>query len=170
MSGGRHLWNSGMFMWTIDTILENMETHCPQLSEGLSSLVPSLGSSREAEEILRVYEQLPTVSIDYAVMEHADRVFVVKGGFGWSDVGSWSAVQQFWDMDADGNVFKGKVVDVDVSGSIVDAGEDLVALIGVENMIVINTEDAILVCRKDRDQDIKKIIEYLNEKKLTQYL
>jgi mannose-1-phosphate guanylyltransferase len=170
LSGGRHLWNSGMFIWTVDTILDNMLRHCPDLHTGLTSLIPSLGAENQEREVLRVYENLPTISIDYAVMEQAEHVFVVRGEFGWSDVGSWSAVQQFWDTDEKGNAFRGRVIDVDSSGSIVDAGDDLIALIGVEDLIVINTGDAVLVCRKDRDQDIKQVIEALGNRNLKEYL
>ena len=170
LSGGQHLWNSGMFVWTVSTILNNIERFCPELHDGLKTIAPHLGTANEEEEVRRVYESLPTVSIDYAVMEQADHVFVVKGGFGWSDVGSWSAVQNFWETDAHGNAVRGRVIDIDSCGSIIEGGDKLVALVGVEDLIVIDTPDALLICRKDRDQDIKRVIEELERRGMKEYL
>lgn len=170
LAGGRHLWNSGMFIWSVSTILNNMQRYCPALYDGLMTMEPCLGTANEAEQVRRVYESLPTISIDYAVMEHADRVFVVKGGFGWSDVGSWSAVQKFWKTDENRNAVRGRIIGIDTSDSIIEGGDKLVALIGVEDLIVVDTPDVLLICRKDRDQDIKRVIEELKRRGMTAYL
>lgn len=170
LSGGKHLWNSGMFVWPVDLILSELETHCPEIHAGLRALGDHIGMPDEATHLKRIYDGFPNISIDYAVMEKADRVFVIPGTFSWSDVGSWSAVDQFWPADENGNAFKGNVVEVDVRNAIVESRDRLTALIGVENIIVINTPDALLICRKDRDQDIKKIIEKLEAENLNDYL
>ncbi|MBI4553715.1 MAG: NTP transferase domain-containing protein [Candidatus Latescibacteria bacterium] len=170
LNGGQHLWNSGIFVWTASTILWHIERLAPELHQGLMEIERALGTADEPGRVRRVYETLPTVSIDYAVMERADQVAVVLGGFGWSDVGSWSAVQPFWERDEHGNAVRGQVIGVDASGMIVESGGKLVALIGVDDLIVIETDDVLLVCRKDRDQDIKRMISELERRGLTEYL
>ncbi len=114
------------------------------------------GTADEPDHLKRIYTALPNISIDYAVMEKADRVFVVQGTFSWSDVGSWSAVEQFWPRDADGNAFKGEVIAVDVHNTIVDSSNKLTAIVGINDVIVIDTPDVLLICSKERDQEIKK--------------
>ena len=170
LSGGEHLWNSGMFVWSVDAILSGLEQYCPEVYSGLSALDAYIGTDEEGAQLARIYTELPNISIDYAVMEKASRVYVVIGGFSWSDVGSWSAVEQFWPIDADGNAFKGQVVGIDVHNSIVDSSDKLTAIVGLDDIIVINTSDALLICHKDRDQDIKKIIERLEDLGQQEYL
>lgn len=170
LTGGKHLWNSGMFIWSVSTILANLAQHCPEIYQGLMAFEKRIGSDEEWTELGRIYSAFPALSIDYAVMEHADDVFVVKGGFAWSDIGSWSAVEPFWERDEQGNAMRGNVIDIDTCNSIVVSEDKLVALIGVENLIIINTPDVVLVCRKDRDQDIKKVIESLERNDMNEYL
>ena len=154
--GGRHLWNSGMFAWSVDTILSGLEKNCPTVYSGLIELDDYWGTADEPDHLKRIYTALPNISIDYAVMEKADRVFVVQGTFSWSDVGSWSAVEQFWPRDADGKAFKGEVIAVDVHNTIVDSSNKLTAIVGINDAIVIDTPDLLLICSKERDQEIKK--------------
>jgi mannose-1-phosphate guanylyltransferase len=170
LAGGNHLWNSGMFIWRTATILGSLARYCPEIYGGLTDFEAHLGNTDAWAHLTRIYDAFPTLSIDYAVMERADQVYVLKGDFGWSDVGSWSAVQPFWGKDPQGNALRGSVVAVGSRDSIVAGDQRLIALVGVENLIVIDTPDALLVCRKDRDQDIKKVIEILQQQRLEEYL
>lgn len=159
-----------MFVWPVSTILANLARHCPEIYQGLMAFEKRIGSHEEWSELERIFCAFPALSIDYGVLEHADDVFVVKGGFARSDVGSWSAVEPFREVDEHGNALRGNVIDIDTCGTIVADGDKLVALIGIDNLIIINTPDVLLVCRKDRDQDIKKIIEALERNGMTEYL
>jgi mannose-1-phosphate guanylyltransferase len=170
LADGRHLWNSGIFIWSVATILAEIERHASALYSGLTELYPYLRTPEEKHYLNRVYETLPTISIDYAVMERAETIHTITGTFAWSDVGSWSAVEPFWNRDDRSNAFRGNILSVDTSGSIVESQDRLIALIGLENLIVIDTPDALLICRKDRDQDIRKIIEQVEKQGWNKYL
>ncbi|MBM3263511.1 MAG: mannose-1-phosphate guanylyltransferase [candidate division Zixibacteria bacterium] len=170
VASGRHLWNTGMFIWPASIILENMARHAPEIYRGLEAFAPHIGQPDEWTQLERIYSVFPSRSIDHAVMEHARDVYVIRGRFGWSDVGSWSAVEPFWDKDENGNALRGKAISIDSRQTISASDGRLIALVGVENLIVIDTPDAVLICRKDRDQDIKKIIEALEQRGMTEYL
>jgi len=167
---GRHLWNSGMFVWHASTILRMLEVHLPDTYGGLQEIGRAVDTDREQEVMSRVYDRLESVTIDYGVMEKADEVVVVKGAFAWSDIGTWASLGEVREHDEHGNAVWGEHVGIDTSGSIVHAPEKLVATIGLEDVVVVVTEDAVLVCRKDRAQDVRKVVEELERRGLGQYL
>lgn len=170
MATGEYLWNSGMFFWKLSTIFENLRVHMPQLYDGLVKIEKALGTPREQEVIESVYQSLESVSIDYGVMEKAERVVVIPAGLGWSDVGSWTALEEVRDKDPQGNVFVGDHINIDTRDSIVFSPEKLVATIGLKDIIVIETEDALLICPKERAQEVKHIVELLEERGMEEYL
>ncbi|MCX5836248.1 MAG: mannose-1-phosphate guanylyltransferase, partial [Deltaproteobacteria bacterium] len=120
----------------------------------------------------RVYKGLTPVSIDYGVMEKANNVLLVRGDFGWSDVGSWDALWEISDKDEHGNSanVKGTFVGLNTTNSLIHSSGKLVALVGVEDLIVVETGDALLVCRRSRSQDVKKVVEILEEKNMKEFL
>ncbi len=169
---GGFYWNSGMFIWRVDAILWAMERWLPDMYKGLLRIEGFLGTPREQEVIDQVYRAIPAVSIDYGVMEKADNVLLVRGDFGWSDVGCWDALWEVSEKDGMGNSTRGcgVFVGIDARNSLVHSPRKLVALVGVEDLIVVETEDSLLVCKRGSSQDVKKVVEALEAKKRKEYL
>ena len=167
---GDYLWNSGMFVWKASTIMELMKELLPDIYSGLYKIQKSFGASNEQEILIDEYEKMKPVSIDYGIMEKAKDIYVIPGVFGWDDVGSWLAVERLRKPDKEGNVFSGNIVKVDVKNCIVEGNGRLLALIGVENLVVIDTEDALLIGDKDSISDIKGLMVQLKEDDKKKYL
>lgn len=172
IESGNFFWNSGMFIWKVSTILNEICRWLPDLYKGLMKISAALGSADETKVVPRVYKTLKSISIDYGVMEKADNVFMLKGDFGWSDVGSWDALWEISLKDSKGNVVTGggNVIFEDSEGSLVYSAQKLVTTIGVKDLIIVETKDSLLICKKGRSQDVKKIVEALEEKQLRKYL
>ena len=167
VASGEYLWNSGMFVWRVDVLLALFDRHLPSL---LAALRPAMrhAAGRRAAAIARAYRRITPVSIDYGVMEKATGVLVVRGDFGWSDVGSWAALA---DLDhARGFGRRAPVVAVDAARYVVFNPERLVALVGVDDLIVVDAPDALLICRRDRAQDVRRVVEELQRRHLDTYL
>ena len=175
LDSGNFYWNSGIFIWGVDVILDSILAFMPELAATLAGLTFS-DDIWELEDfnlqIETIYREIKGESIDYGVMEKADNVVVIPAHFGWSDVGSWSALPEVIETDSRGNVIiKAKhEISIDSGGCLVWGGEKLVALVGVKEMIVVNTEDALLVCAKDRSQDVKRVVAELEKRGLQDYL
>jgi len=167
---GRYLWNSGIFVWQVSTILEHFRRLQPQLYAQLMEIEPALGTPRQTELLQRIWPTMRSVSIDVGIMEKADDVVVIPADVGWSDVGCWSSVAGMLPADGDGNVNEGEHVTLDCHNTYIHSSGRLVAALGLDDMVVIETEDAILVCPKDRAQDVKKIVEKLKGEGKEQYL
>ncbi|MBI5097528.1 MAG: mannose-1-phosphate guanylyltransferase/mannose-6-phosphate isomerase [Nitrospirae bacterium] len=164
VEAGSYYWNSGMFVWRAGVILEEIGRHMVPLYKGLKKIESSFGKGTEESVTGEVFPKLESISIDYAVMEKSDKVVVVPADLGWNDVGSWTALDKISNRDANGNVITGNVVDVDSKDSIIYAANRLVATLGLKDTVVVDTEDATLVCRKDRAQDVKKIVAELKRR------
>jgi mannose-1-phosphate guanylyltransferase len=164
LAGGRHVWNSGMFFFTAEAILREVERHMPRLHEGLLEIDAAIaaGEASEAAAVERVYGAIAGESIDVGVMEKADRIRVCPGEFGWNDVGSWAAAYELRAAlaDDDGNVAMAELLTVGASRCLAWTDpRKVVALVGVEDLVVVDTADALLVCPRDRAQDVKKIVD-----------
>jgi mannose-1-phosphate guanylyltransferase len=159
-SSGQFLWNSGMFFLTAGRMLAEAHRHMPALGEALDVLVSAPNFETAVRE---VYPGVPATSIDYGIMEKAAGIRVVPGDFGWNDVGSWAALDAIRAPDTERNVIAGEVVLADTKGSIVisEPGAPLVAAVGLEDLVVVVTKDAVLVVRKQDAQDVRKIVEAL---------
>jgi mannose-1-phosphate guanylyltransferase len=157
LASGHHFWNAGMFVWTLRDLREELLRHCPEV------LAPLDTWTREGGAIGPVYRQLPKLSIDYALMEKSTRVAVVPARFPWSDVGSWPAVVEFHEADAAGNVVVGDALLLESANCAVFGGRRFIAASGIQDLIVVDEEDALLICRKDRAQDVKTIVERLEQ-------
>lgn len=164
LQSGDFLWNSGIFVWEVSSILELIETHLPELYEGLTTIDAALATNTYAEVLDRVYRSLKGISIDYGVMEKAQSVYVIKGDFDWSDVGSWTEVYNLSEKDADGNVVKGEGILMNSHNSMFYTENKVVAAIGIDNIILVDTPDAILICKRDAVQDVRLIVEELNKR------
>ncbi len=167
---GCYLWNSGMFVWKTSVILKYFEELLPDVYECLLEIEEAIGTDREKETIERVYPSIPKISVDYGIMERADDVIMLEGDFGWNDVGSWDVLDVLYETDANNNVVYGDQIHIGSRNCIAYAKDKLIATIGLDNVIIVETEDAVLVCDKDKAQDVKKVVEMLEEQGRTQYL
>jgi mannose-1-phosphate guanylyltransferase len=166
LKSGDFLWNSGMFIWKASIILREIEKHIPELGEQLTKLGHAIGTETYQATLERVYGVIRSISIDYGVMEKASKVFVAKGDFGWSDVGSWDEVVRLTPVDGEGNALRGTVIAKDSHRNYIDAGNKAVAIIGIDDIIVITTDDAVLICKKGKSQDVKEVVDYLRRKQI----
>lgn len=158
---GEYLWNSGMFIWKASTILKKIKELLPEVYACMETIGNAMCTPEEAKVIEEVYPSIPKISIDYGIMEKSSDVLVLPGDFGWSDVGSWENLNVLYDEDENGNIIIGKQINIDTRNTISYAKKRLIATIGVENLIIVETEDAILVCDRQRAQDVKQIVEQL---------
>ncbi len=179
LSTGRYYWNSGMFCFTAGTILQAFRDHCPEVIDAAERVIKSAqmttqdtGSSKIQDHVLRfdahTFSQQPDISIDYAVMERAQNVTMVPAKFAWSDVGAWPAVALAHTADASGNTFEADVVAVDTLNTHVQVDSHtpkIVATVGVHDLIIVDTPDALLVAHKDQAQRVKAIVDELKERK-----
>lgn len=164
VKSGEYAWNSGMFIWRASTILKSFQELLPDVYAPLCEIADAMNTAQEKAVIERVYPTIPSISIDYGIMEKSPDVKVISAEFGWNDVGSWDNLGVLYDEDGDGNVVAANHIGVDTTGSILYSKKRLIATIGVENLIVVETDDAILVCDKARAQDVKKIVDELKAK------
>ncbi len=161
LSSGDFMWNSGMFIWRADVILNEIDKYLLDLSDGLKELEKNIGKQNFEKSLTKVYGQLKSISIDYGVMEKSPNVFLVKGSFAWSDVGSWDAVYELSEKDDDGNALVGDVYAGGSHNSFIYSKKKFAAAVGVDNIIVIDTEDALLICNRSNAQDVKDLVDYL---------
>lgn len=166
----QYLWNSGMFIWRVSTILKKLETHLPDIYDGVCTIGQAIGTEQQETVLKTVFERLPSESIDYGVMEKAKNIYILSGSFGWDDVGSWLAVERLRSCDTFGNVISGNVVSIKTQNSIIQGQKKLIAAVGLNDVIVVDTEDALLICKKDSAGDIKKVLENLRLCGQDQYL
>lgn len=170
LAQGDYYWNCGIFLWKVSTVQEEIRKHMPDLSAKMTGLVSQI-IDHKGKYVYRVlnqkgreiYQSLSSVSIDYGIMEKSDKTAIVPSAMQWNDVGSWSSLEDIFPKDAEGNVFNDHVVSLDCAESIIQGDKRLVAAVGLKKMIVIDTPDALLVCEKDRAQDVKTLVEKIKK-------
>jgi mannose-1-phosphate guanylyltransferase len=166
LADGGFLWNSGIFVFRADVILEEIARAMPELSERLAAIAPTLGTRRYAKALAREFPRCPSESIDYGVMERSSRIAVVPADFGWSDVGSFAAIPEVRKPDGAGNVSSGDALIIDGKDNVVLAdGGRLVAVVGASGLVVVDAGDALLVCPRERAQDVKKAVDELKRRR-----
>lgn len=166
----QYLWNSGMFIWKVSTILSKLSEHMPDIYEGLQRISAAIGTEDQETVLEKEFQNFASVSIDYGIMEKASNIYILSGAFGWDDVGSWLAVERFRERNEFNNVVSGNVVTVDTKNTLIQGEKKLIAAVGLENLIIIDTEDALLVCDKNNTAGIKKVLENLRICNRTEYL
>jgi mannose-1-phosphate guanylyltransferase len=171
LAGGKHLWNAGMFVWRVDRVLQAISTHLPDLSQALAEIEADLGTPQASATLQRVWRGVQPVSIDVGVMEKDDRVAVVPADLGWSDVGTWESLAEVLGPDEEGNVVVGaQHLSLDTTNSLIYGRHRLVATIGMEDVVIVDTDDVLLVCPKSRSQDVKELVERLKAENRQEYL
>lgn len=156
-----YLWNSGMFIWKVSTILDNMKKFLPETYRGMEIIREAIGTGQQEEVLENIFPEFKSESIDYGIMEKAENIYVIPGTFGWDDVGSWLAVERIRKSNECGNVVEGNIITVDCKNNIIQGDKKLIAAVGIEGMIIVDTEDATLICDKGSTGDIKKVLENL---------
>ncbi len=170
LASREYYWNSGIFAWKISTLWSEYERLQPKLCSQLNKIAPALGTPRARATIKRVWTHVPTETIDVGIMEKSNRVAVLPIDVGWSDVGSWATLLDLLPADGETNVVVGDHVGVDTSSSLLYSPNRLIATVGLKDVIVVDTEDAILVCPKNRAQEVKHLVEALKQKNKDKYL
>lgn len=170
LASGDYYWNSGMFIWSVTAVEKALGQHRPGLAALIQDLLPAIGTAEFATALAAAYADLEKISIDYALMEKADNILMVRGTFAWDDVGAWPALANHFEPNDDGNVALGECASVDAENNIVFSRGRLTALIGVSDLVVVQAEDATLICPRDRAQDVKKLVERLKQSGQTEFL
>jgi mannose-1-phosphate guanylyltransferase/mannose-6-phosphate isomerase len=170
LQDGKYYWNSGIFLLRAQDIIDEFKKYMPELHAAFSRAEKALNTPEEGEALKKVYHTLKGESIDYGIMERSKRVAVVKGDFGWSDIGSWNALDQVMEKDDCQNVVVGNVVKMDTHGSIIFSSGRLIATIGMKDTVIVDTSDATLICPKDRVQEVKGMVEKLKKEGKDDYL
>lgn len=170
---GEYLWNTNMFVWRADTVMDLFAVHEPEIHERALRIGAAAGSADSLDEALaREYPEMPSIAVDNAIIEPAPHVATLEGELNWGDIGSWAALTDVLAADAEGNLLKGNVVALDSKNVTVYGGGDekVVALVGVDDLVVVDTKDALLVCRKEDAQRVRDILERLKEDGQDRYI
>jgi len=172
LADGKHMWNAGMFVWRVDSIMAAIRRYLPDLHQSLAEIDEAIGTHREQPVLQRVWQEIEPVSIDVGVLERADNVAVIPAhDLGWSDLGTWASLAEVLPADEEDNiVIGGEHVGVDTRGSLLYGNKRLIATIGLRDLIIIDTDDAILVCPKNRAQEVKDLVDKLESSSKTSYL
>lgn len=173
VDSGEYVWNSGMFIWKASVILTKFKEYIPDIYVDLEKIGNAMETEAEQQVLNEVYPNIHKISIDYAIMEPSaikGDVLTVPGDFGWNDVGSWDMMTVLHELDENGNVLLGNTLTVNTTNSICYSSGKLVSVVGMDNVIVVETPDAIMVCPNDRAQDVKLIVDQLHEQKKSEYL
>jgi len=170
LASGKYLWNSGMFVWKASTILDNFHKLLPEVYKGLIKIYEAIGTE-EADAVLeQEFVAFKPESIDYGIMEKAENIYTFPGNFGWDDVGSWITLERINKSNEKGNIVMGNVITIDSKNSIIQAQDKLIATVGIKNLIIVDTQDALLICAKHSTQDVKKVLENLKICNRREYL
>ena len=170
LADGHYLWNSGMFVWKVSTILNNFKKLLPESYAALMKIKESVGTADEETVLNKEFMNLEAESVDYAIMEKADNIYIIPGNFGWDDIGSWLAVGRIKKTDDDNNVVNGNVVTVNTKNCVIEGADKLIATVGLRDMVVVDTKDATLISTKENAGEIKKVLAKLRETGKNQYL
>lgn len=161
VNSGEYLWNSGMFVWKASSIDAKLRKYLPDMSEGMDKLYDAAGTDDFTAILKDIFPKFRSESIDFGVMEKASEVYTIPGNFGWDDVGSWLALERVNKTNEYGNMIQGDVISINTKNTTVCGAKKLIATVGIEDLVVVDTDDALLICAKDSTQEVKKVIENL---------
>ncbi len=162
VQSGEYYWNSGIFLWRADAFAEHLRDFVPEIFSAWIKLLPALRKN-DRREVRRIFQEIPALSIDYALIEKVHGALMNPGDFGWSDLGSWSALYEYLPADENCNVSRDRLIPIDARNCLVFNPGKLTALVGVEDLIVVNAGDALLICRRDQDQKVRELVERLKK-------
>ena len=170
LASGRYLWNSGMFVWKISSVMHNIKEFMPDIYEGAVRIGQAFGTPDFTDVLVKEFTAFRSESIDFGIMEKAGHIYTIPGSFGWDDVGSWLAVERINETDNDNNFINGDVITVDAQRTTVCGGKRLIAAVGTRDIIIVDTDDVLLVCSKNNTQDVKKVIAQLKEQNRNEFV
>jgi mannose-1-phosphate guanylyltransferase len=171
LSAGNFFWNSGIFIWRTAIIRDYIKKLMPEMHDILETMKSAFELNENRNDVIKSeFYKMPDQSIDYGIMERVNHIYVIPCIFGWDDVGSWTALDRINERDEDGNVIKGNILNLDTKRCIIESNGKLIATLGVEDLIIVDTEDVILICSKEKAQEVKVLLKELRMQKLDQYL
>ena len=170
LADGSYLWNSGMFVWRVSTILDCFKKYMPSTYDGLLKIKEAVGTPQEDTVLEKEFPNLESQSVDYGIMEKAENIYTLAGNFGWDDVGSWLAVGRIKQNDENGNVVNGNVVAVNTKNCVIEGADKLIATVGLRDVVVVDTKDATLITTKENAGEIKQVLAKLRESGRNEYL
>jgi mannose-1-phosphate guanylyltransferase len=176
LHSGKYYWNANQYVWRADTILKAIKKHAPKISKRLEIIEDHIGTKKQDEVVKKEYKKMPKISIDYAVSEKADNFLLVPAKYEWTDVGDWNEVWKHMDKDKNSNVIidgkepGGRVINIDTSDAIIHTDGRLIAIIDVDDVAVVDMKDALLICKKSKAQNVKKVVNQLREEKKKELL
>ena len=176
LASGNYHWNAGMFFWRVSTFLDELRNHLPATYAALQELAEQIGTKGYESHLRKIYPKLENISVDYAILERVTaeattaRVFVIPAEIGWSDIGSWAAVYELLAKHSGENIFLGEGQAIDANGNFISSDGKFVAAIGVNNLVVVETADALLICPRERAQEVGKLVKWLEEQKIKKLL
>ncbi|MGB4844478.1 MAG: mannose-1-phosphate guanylyltransferase [Ferruginibacter sp.] len=172
IASGDFLWNAGIFVWQVKNIIKAFEKYLPEMTEVFEAEKNNLNTAKEQEAIERIYPQCINISIDYGIMEKADNVYIIPSSFGWSDLGTWASTYENLEKDYLGNAVAGNnVMVIDATNNMVHEGKGkLVVLQGLDEFVVVDTDDVLLICKKDKEQEIKEYVAEIKRNKGDKYI
>lgn len=176
VASGRYLWNAGMFFWRLSTFVETLRRHLPKTHAAMMRIAEAVGASKYSAVLQREYARLENISVDYAILEPASRdskhsrVFVIPASIGWSDIGSWAAVYELLAKRAGENVSGERFFALDAAGNLIWSPSKFVAAVGVSDLVVVETSDALLICSRERAQDVGRVVKWLESHRLQKLL
>lgn len=170
ISSEEYLWNSGMFVWKVSSILMNFSQFMPDTCNGLIKIRDTISTADYDAVLEKEFSSFQSESIDYGIMEKAKDIFILPGTFGWDDVGSWLAVERFKKSNEFGNIVNGNIITINTKNCIIEGSKKLIATVGLENLVIVDTEDATLICDKNNAGEIKKVLENLKICNRNEYL
>ncbi|MBR3356628.1 MAG: mannose-1-phosphate guanylyltransferase [Solobacterium sp.] len=170
LKSGQYLWNAGQFVWKVSTILKDLEAYMPDTYAKLMTIRDAIATEDYDRVLQKEFRAMQSQSIDYGVLEKAENIYVIPGNFGWDDVGSWLAVGRLQEENADGSIVAGDVITVSSKNCIIQGEDKLIAAVGLENIIIVDTKDAILICDKEHAGEIKTVMAQLEENGRTELL
>lgn len=170
LESGDFLWNSGMFIFRTDTMMEEIKNFMPELFDSLERLSKNILSNDFPKQLELEYSKLKSISIDYGVMEKAKDVYIIRSTFGWNDVGAWDEVYNIKEKDNNGNVKQGRTVTINTKNCLIINDQKIISTVGVEDLLIVNTDNGLLICKRGEGQSVKEVVDYLRRKGLEQFL
>lgn len=171
LKSGDFFWNSGIFIWTVKAIMAEFEEQQPELAEDLNKLCGRVDTAEMDVAVEDVYAGTKSISIDYGIMEHAKQVCIIESDFNWNDIGSWEAAYNISEKDENGNaVYANRNILLDAKNNYIYSSKKIVAAVDVEDLVVVETDDALLICRKGQSQKVKNVVDTIRRKKLDEFL
>jgi len=161
LSSGQYFWNSGIYILPTLLLFEMISKFAPDIYSGLSAIEDTIGTPKEKETIEQIYPNMRNISIDYAITEKLENILVIPADIGWNDMGTWQEVAETWEKDDHSNYCLGRYIGIDSDGCVIYSPDKLVATVGVRDMIIVNTPDGLLLCAKDRADDVKLLVQKL---------